>query len=168
MCDPARTHLSVHIRPARTGDVAGITSCVREAYRGYVERIGRPPAPMLEDYAAVVARGEAHVAIESEEVVGVLVVIVTDEGFCLDNVAVRTRVRGKGVGRALLGFAESEALRRGFDSICLYTNELMTENRSLYRRVGYVEYDRRVVDGYSRLFFRKMLGGASADASPSP
>ena len=34
----------------------------------------------------------------------------------------------------------------------------MIEDRALYARIGYVQYDRRVVDGYDRIFFRKALG----------
>jgi len=30
-------------------------------------------------------------------------------------------------------------------------------NRALYSRAGYVEYDRRVVSGFPRVFLRKML-----------
>jgi hypothetical protein len=33
----------------------------------------------------------------------------------------------------------------------------MTENRTLYGSMGYVEYDHRVVDGYPRVFLRKSL-----------
>jgi hypothetical protein len=33
----------------------------------------------------------------------------------------------------------------------------MHENRALYTRVGYVEYDHRVVNGYPRVFMRKQL-----------
>jgi hypothetical protein len=33
----------------------------------------------------------------------------------------------------------------------------MTENQVLYAKLGYVEYDRRIEDGYSRIFMRKML-----------
>ena len=29
----------------------------------------------------------------------------------------------------------------------------MTENRALYSRIGYVEYDHRIVDGYPRVLF---------------
>lgn len=145
------------IRRARTTDAAAITTCVCEAYLPYVERIGRQPAPMLEDYADVVARNEVHVALHGDEVVGVVVLARTAEGFCLDNVAVRPSSQGKGIGRLLLQLAESEAARQGFGSIYLFTNELMTENRALYGSMGYVEYDYRIVDGYPRVFLRKSL-----------
>ena len=100
---------------------------------------------------------QVAVAIAGGRVVGVIVLTSTEEGFCLDNVAVRPSFQGKGVGRRLLRFAESEALRQGYDSIYLYTNELMSENRALYCRIGYVEYDHRVVDGYPRAYSRKVL-----------
>jgi GNAT superfamily N-acetyltransferase len=147
----------VALRRARSADAAAITACVWQAYLPYVERIGREPAPMLADYAEIIERREVHAALCDDEVVGVIVLARTSEGFCLDNIAVRPGSQGKGIGRLLLQLAESEAARQGFDSIYLYTNELMTENRTLYGSMGYVEYDHRVVDGYPRVFLRKSL-----------
>jgi GNAT superfamily N-acetyltransferase len=147
----------VALRRARSADAAAITACVWQAYLHYIERIGREPAPMLADYAETIERHEVHVAFCGDEVVGVVVLARTAEGFCLDNVAVHPSSQGKGIGRLLLKLAESEAARQGFDSIYLYTNELMTENRTLYGSMGYVEYDHRIVDGYPRVFLRKAL-----------
>jgi hypothetical protein len=59
-----------------------------------------------------------------------------------------------------LQFAEDEALRRGYPSIYLATHELMVENRVLYEKVGYRQYDARVVNGYPRVFLRKPLSTA--------
>ena len=92
-------------------------------------------------------------------VVGVVLLQLTGEGFYVDNVAVRPSVKGLGIGRALLELAEGEARRQGFDSIYLAMHERMTENRALYVRAGYTEFDQRVVNGYPRVFFRKGLGG---------
>jgi len=147
----------VTVRPAKPGDAPGIAACVCEAYVHYIERIGKQPGPMLEDYAEVVQQSQVHVAVAGGKVVGAIVLKVTDEGFYVDNVAVRPSVKGKGVGRLLLELAESEARRQGCKSIHLATHELMTENRALYSRIGYVEYDHRVVSGYPRVFFRKAL-----------
>ena len=44
--------------------------------------------------------------------------------------------------------------RAGFESIYLYTHEKMTENRALYAKVGYVEYDRRFGQGLARVYMR--------------
>jgi GNAT superfamily N-acetyltransferase len=82
---------------------------------------------------------------------------VTDEGFLIDVIAVLPQHQGTGLGRALLELAEREALRQGHDSIYLFTNEKMTENLALYRRIGYVEYKRESLDGRVRVYLRKPL-----------
>lgn len=145
------------IRAATPEDAPGVASCVCEAYVHYIERIGRQPGPMLEDYRDVIQKSQVHVAIAGARVVGAIVLKVTEEGFYVDNVSVRPAVKGRGVGRLLLELAESEAKRQGYSSIYLATHELMSENRALYARAGYVEYDRRVVNGFPRVFFRKAL-----------
>ena len=40
------------IRVATAADVPAIEEIVNEAYRHYVARIGKPPGPMLDDYAS--------------------------------------------------------------------------------------------------------------------
>jgi GNAT superfamily N-acetyltransferase len=97
------------------------------------------------------------VAERDGDLVGVLVLDVTDEGFLVDNVAVHPDARGTGLGRVLLDRAEAEARRRGFDSIHLYTHEGMTENLAIYAGRGYVEYDRRSMGPFSLVFMRKPL-----------
>lgn len=148
---------AITLRPAKPQDAAAIAACVCEAYVHYIERIGKQPGPMLEDYAQVVSDSQVHVAVSAGRVVGAIVLKTTDEGFYVDNVAVRPDVKGQGVGRLLLELAETEARRQGYKSIYLATHELMVENRALYLRIGYEEYDRRVVSGYPRVFFRKAL-----------
>jgi GNAT superfamily N-acetyltransferase len=149
--------LQVNLRAATPDDVPGVTACVCEAYVSYIERIGKRPGPMLEDFDQTLRDAQVYVAVLQGRVVGVVVFKTTEEGFYLDNVAVRPSVKGSGVGRMLLEFGEAEALRQGYNSIYLATHELMHENRALYSRIGYVEYDRRVVNGYPRVFFRKQL-----------
>jgi len=147
----------IRIRPATAADVQAITECVHAAYRHYVERIGKPPGPMLEDYAQVMQEREVSVAERAGTVLGVVVLEQTQEGFLLENVAVHPSSRGTGVGRQLLEFAEAEARRQGYPSIYLYTHQKMTENQALYAKIGYVEYDRRSEQGYDRVFMRKPL-----------
>ena len=147
----------VIVRPAKPQDAPGIAACVCEAYVHYIERIGKQPGPMLEDYAEAINQFQVHVAAIDAKVVGAIVLKVTDEGFYIDNVAVRPSSKGRGVGRLLLELAETEARRQGYKSIYLATHELMTENRALYTGIGYIEYDHRVVNGYPRVYFRKVL-----------
>lgn len=150
-------HETLSIRAARASDAAAVAACVDAAYRPYIARIGRPPGPMLDDYAEVIRERQVHVAEAGGALAGVLVLAVTEEGFLLENVAVAPAWHGKGVGRALLALAEAEARRQGFGSIYLYTHEMMTENQALYARIGYAEYDRRLEIGLARVYMRKTL-----------
>jgi len=111
----------------------------------------------LEEIAEVIRTRQVTVAESGGSVVGILVLDRTAEGFLLENIAVDPAHKGKGLGRALFELAEAEAKRAGFDSIYLYTHELMAENRALYARIGYAEYDRRVDEGLPRVFMRKKL-----------
>jgi ribosomal protein S18 acetylase RimI-like enzyme len=151
------TKTEYSFRPATEADVPKVAALVDAAYGHYVERIGMLPRPMTDDYVEVIANQQVTVAQSHGSIVGVIVLSVEDEGFLIDNVAVDPSHRGKGLGKALLEFAEAEALRAGFDSIYLYTHEKMTENLALYCRIGYVEYDRRSQGDFSLVYMRKRL-----------
>jgi ribosomal protein S18 acetylase RimI-like enzyme len=75
----------------------------------------------------------------------------------LDNVAVAPAAQGQGYGRALVGFAEAEARRRGHAQLRLYTHVLMTENLALYRRLGFEETGRITEKGYERVYMAKRV-----------
>jgi GNAT superfamily N-acetyltransferase len=145
-------------RPAEASDALDVTELVNAAYGHYVERMGRRPAPMTENYAEVICNHRVTIAESQGALVGVIVLAVTDEGFLIDNVAVHPAHRGTGLGRALLEFAEAEARSSGFDSIYLFTNEKMAENLALYSKIGYVEYDRRSRGDFSLVYMRKRFG----------
>jgi ribosomal protein S18 acetylase RimI-like enzyme len=145
------------LRRAEASDAEAVAELVRAAYEPYVERVGMRPRPMTENYSEVIRDRQVTVAETDGTIAGVIVLAVTDEGFVVDNVAVRPNSRGIGLGRALLEFAESEAKNQGFDSIYLYTHEKMTENLAIYTRIGYVEYDRRSMGDFSLVFLRKPL-----------
>ncbi len=145
-------------RPAIGADVPKVAELVNDAYGHWVERLGMLPRPMTDDYAEVIANRRVTVAESDGTIVGLIVLAVDDEEFLIDNVVVDPSHRGKGLGRALLEFAESEARRAGFDSIYLYTHEKMAENLALYSRIGYVEYERRSQGEFSIVYMRKHLG----------
>lgn len=148
---------SVHLRRARPEDAPVVSDCVNAAYSHWVPRIGRKPWPMLQDYASIVETEHVVIAEIAGEIVGVLVVCDTSDGFLIDNVAVFPKHKGEGIGKALLIHAETEAAARGHTSLYLYTNEKMFENIALYLKVGYVEYERRQEEGFRRVFLRKAL-----------
>lgn len=146
------------LRPATGEDAASVAALVHAAYEHYVERLGMLPRPMTDDYAEIIATNQVTVAESDGELAGIIVLAITGEGFLVDNVAVHPAYRGRGVGKALLAHAEAEAQRAGFDSIYLYTHEMMTENLAIYTKLGYVEYDRRSQGDFSLVYMRKQLG----------
>jgi ribosomal protein S18 acetylase RimI-like enzyme len=147
----------IAIRRARGEDVDTVKAIVRDAYARYVPRMGREPAPMRADYAALVGEELVWVAARGEEIVGVVVLRPGAATMLLENVAVAPAWQRRGVGRALIGFAEDRARAVGAREITLYTNELMTENLALYPALGYEETGRRSEAGFRRVFFRKGL-----------
>lgn len=148
------------LRTASPADAEAVSACVNAAYAQWVAVIGTRPGPMLENYVDVLAHTQTHVVEHCGRIVGVLVLSITQDGFLLDNVAVRPDVRGRGVGAFLLSLAEREAKQQGYDSIYLYTHERMAENIALYKRLGYTEFARREERGFRRVYMRKNLGQA--------
>jgi ribosomal protein S18 acetylase RimI-like enzyme len=147
------------VRRAGEAEVVVLAAVAAEAYRHYVPRIGREPAPMTADYAQAVRSGLTWVAEADGEVVGLLVLVVQPDHLLLENVAVLPSAQRRGVGARLLALAEDEARARGLDEIRLYTNEAMTENLAYYPRHGYAETLRAEQDGFRRVFFTKHLAG---------
>lgn len=145
------------IRTAQPSDAIAMKRCVDAAYRHYIPRMGKPPGPMLDDYANVTQEHMAFVAEEEGEIIGVLVLVRTEPGMLLDNVAVYPGHQGKGLGPLLLQLAESETRDQGYAHLDLYTHECMTENIGMYKALGYVETGRRTEHGYNRVYMRKAL-----------
>ena len=145
------------IRAATAADAERVQSVVDTAYGHYIGRIGKPPGPMLDDYAKRIADQQAWVMEDDGRIVGILVLEEGPSGLLLDNIAVLPDSQAKGFGRALIGFAEAEARRRGFGEIHLYTHASMSENIALYRRIGFVETHRGSEKGYDRVYMTKRL-----------
>src|SRR5262249_3900482 len=142
--------------------VPAIAEIVNQAYRHYIDRMGKLPGPMLGDYAARVSEGVVWVLEEGAAVAGIIVLLAAPDYLLLDNIAVVPTHQGLGLGRCLLAFAEAEALRRGYYEIRLYTHQTMVENQRLYASLGYEETGRGTEAGYDRVFMRKHLRGLTA------
>jgi GNAT superfamily N-acetyltransferase len=146
------------IRPARADDRVTVEAIVQQAYSVYLDRIGKPPGPMFDDYAALIGGGAISVIEEPDATIAALIVLLDKpDHLLLDNIAVRPDSQGKGIGRRLIAFAEAETRRRGHAELRLYTHEKMTENIALYLRLGFVETGRGHESGYDRVFMTKHL-----------
>ena len=145
------------IRRASTADLTEIGQVISDAYSKYIERIGRPPAPMTADYTAALEHSRVWVLEDGDSVVGALVTEDQKDHLVLETVAVAPGAQGSGYGRLLLERAERDAVELGVSEVRLYTNEAMTENLSFYPRHGYRETGRAVQDGFRRVYFSKTV-----------
>lgn len=143
------------IRAAQPFDAQAMKKCVEAAYRHYIARMGKPPGPMLDDYAKVIDQHGAAVAEQDGKIVAVLVLINTYSGMLLDNFAVHPAQQGKGLGRRLIQFAESETRNQGYEQLDLYTHQCMTGNIEMYKAMGYKETERKNVRGYDRVYMQR-------------
>lgn len=147
----------IRIQAATLENLEDVEGCARQAYSKYIARMDREPAPMHADFADQISRGFVHIAFHSQQFMGYVVFYPDGDDLFLENVAVLPDQSGKGVGRALMRFAESVAQQQGLKGVTLYTNEAMVENLVMYPKLGYVETGRSVQDGFRRVFFRKAL-----------
>ena len=145
----------MQIQRARPEDAPFLRKIAHQAYRPYIRRIGRRPAPMLADFPALITAAEVWTLSEVADIVGYIVLRGKDGSLHVENLAVDPECHGRGYGRALLNFAEEEAKRRGYGMLDLYTNARMRENLALYARLGWREVDRRTESGFERVFFEK-------------
>ncbi|KTB55392.1 acetyltransferase [Pseudomonas viridiflava ICMP 13104] len=147
------------IRPAETKDEPAIRQCAEKAYARYIPEINRKPAPMTADYAAQIAAGIVYVARDEDATFqGFVVFYNQDDYVLLENVAVLPSAAGRGVGKSLISFCENAGRKLGMSAVHLYTNEKMTDNLSIYSRLGYVQVALRTEHGFKRVYFEKNLG----------
>ncbi len=145
------------LRRATAADLPAIKAIIDAAYAKYLTRMDKRPAPMFRDYGPSVEDGTTWVA--GSPVAAVLTLYPREDHLLVENIAIHPDAQGRGLGRALMEFAEQEAARRGFTRMALVTHEAMTENQAIYGRLGYIEVDRRAEDGYRRIYMEKALPG---------
>jgi hypothetical protein len=72
------------IRAATAADVPAIADIVGQASRHYIDRMGKPPGPMLDDYAARVLEGAVSVLEERAVIAGIIVLLPATNYLLLD------------------------------------------------------------------------------------
>jgi ribosomal protein S18 acetylase RimI-like enzyme len=152
------------IRTATSADTEAVEQCAFETYSRYNERFGTEPAPHLVQLASAIDCGNVAVLTLGGTLIGYIVYYPGADHMHLENVGVLPRFNGRGYGRRLIEHVEQAAIRNGLAAVELYTNEKMVENIAMYPKLGYTEVDRRIDQGYSRVFFRKTLNPGVEDA----
>lgn len=143
------------LRQATPDDVDFIRDCAHRAYQIYVGRIGRPPAPMVANFAQLTRQGKSDIILAGQQRCGFVVSYPLDDHLFIENVAISPEYQGCGLASVVFRDLEDRALGLGLRGLALYTNEKMTENHGLYIHLGFLETDRRREAGFDRVFYRK-------------
>ena len=146
---------TIQIRLAIADDLLDVQSCARAAYSTYVERVGREPAPMVANFAKQIDLSQVYTAHCKSLFAGYVVFYPEADHLHLESVAVDPSYAGQGIGKRLIEYVEQTARDNGLNAVELYTNEVMTENLTMYPKLGYVETERKQQVGFSRVFFCK-------------
>lgn len=133
-------------------DVAAAVAIEEDAV-GWVRSLGydpgEPPRPLSELFAETVARGQMYLARDDAEAAGKLAITAADDlwadrpggALYVHGLMVRRAFAGRGVGRALLRWAEREAARRGKSLLRLDCDAKNPALRAYYERVGFTHID---------------------------
>lgn len=132
---------SLKMRKASQDDAKEIVNCVNLSYEKYVSRMGKKLEPMLLDYNQIIKEENAFVGEYEGVIVGIFVLKINGDYISLENIAVNPLYQGKGIGKALMNFAEDFTIEKGFNELRLYTNVKMEENIEIYKKQGYLIYD---------------------------
>jgi ribosomal protein S18 acetylase RimI-like enzyme len=145
------------IDKAAPADADTIKDIVVAAYSKYVERMGKQPAPMSTDYAGLIQSGGLYALRVDGNIVGAIALAKTPDSISINNLVVDPTLQGRGLGRLLMDFAETMARSEKLLALTLFTNEKMHENIELYNKIGFVETDRKLDQGFHRVYFRKQI-----------
>jgi N-acetylglutamate synthase-like GNAT family acetyltransferase len=132
------------LRRAAPTDAPALARCVDVAYRHYIPRLGKPPGPMLADYAEEIARHQVWVAEAERQLIGGLVLVPAPDYLLLDNIAVHPEHQGRGVGRKILscihavaGSKRTAAIRMA-TRVCSCANDWHSRTDTMPARQGMV------------------------------
>ncbi len=157
----------VQLRPATVADVPAILAVTKAAYAPYTDRFD-PPSGVVREQPESVERyfvtGGVIVADKDGEIVGAVRYEPHDDYLYLGRLAVAPAWQGRGIGRRLVEAVEEWALLLGLDEVHLGVRMELTENRDLYRHLGYVENGTAPFRHDERYHYLKMKKRVRGDA----
>ena len=142
------------VRRANEKDADGLTKCMQSAYAIYQARMGGERLPPKDiDYLKEINFYPTWVVEHEGNIIGGLVMMFENEKALIANIAVDSKFQGKGVGGALMNFAESKVRERNFSEIHLATHVLLEENLALYQHLGWRQTGR----DSTKVFMKKVI-----------
>lgn len=118
-------------------DAEMIRGFVRATYAKWVPVMGREPLPMVADYDLALARHHFRLAFDGAALAGLIETVAEADHLWVENIAVRSDLQGRGLGRLLLGLAQDAARAQGLPEVRLLTNAALTRNLAFYEADGF-------------------------------
>lgn len=126
-----------------------------EVYRPRLEGLGlwkrRPPFRVWWQ----ILNRRIFVIVDERTLVGTIGLYETSMELFVFLLAISPDGQGRGLGRALIDFAEARARLRGYRRLSLATPEVFVEAIGFYRRLGFVEIGRESQRGVPMVVFLK-------------
>ena len=148
----------MELRLARPDDLPHIKQCLDAAFGVYVERMKKKPEAMVTDYRSHIDNKQVYVMDQgSDEISCVLILMPHSDHIYLDTIAISPNHQSKGLGTKMVKFAEDFTIEMGYSELCVCTNIHMHENQRFYSNLGFIEAERKTVNGYDRIYYSKKL-----------
>jgi N-acetylglutamate synthase-like GNAT family acetyltransferase len=138
---PSSSVTDIHLRLAGVRDVERIVHCIDDAYSIYASRIRDLP-DVTADVPAAIENSRVWIAEQNKQVVGCIILVPEPGVLHLQNIAVRTKSAGMGIGRMLIERSEADCREFGLHEIRLSTHVDMPENVAIYSHLGWRETGR--------------------------
>lgn len=126
----------IRLRNATLADVPALKALIDASYAPFAAR-GIALPDVSGGLAEDIAEREVIVAQQSDEMLGVLVLSLTEDHAHLMNVAVSPAAQGQGVGKLLITEAEMLAIQSGATVLDLATHKDIPENIATYEHLGW-------------------------------
>jgi predicted N-acetyltransferase YhbS len=150
------TDVEYALRVLTPADAPAVAALIRTAFAKMSAPVDPPPSALresAENVAETIACGGGGGAHAGEVLVGAVLWAEKDGGLYIARLSVRPDWRGRGIARALMDMAETEARRRLLPRMHLSTRLALADNRRLFAACGFHETEQHAHSGYSKPTF---------------
>ncbi len=149
------------IRSLTSTDYGQVFTLQRAAFVDEARLYETPYVPALDEtFEELTSRLEASnswVATLGERIVGAISLRKYRDGVPdVERLMVAPDCRGQGIASVLLNSAEDHAREQGHEVVQLIVGDLATDNRALYRHLGWVERSTETLAGFDHVVLHTM------------
>jgi N-acetylglutamate synthase-like GNAT family acetyltransferase len=141
-------------RIANLEDHKIIMAIAQKAYKKYIERMGKEPAPMR---PVIQKEDVVFVYEDNKQVIAFAILVKINDQIILDSIAVDPSHQKKGIGNNFIKYIEQYLIEQKINKYQLYTNEKMFENIDWYQKIGFKIFKKVTEKGFNRIYFEKQL-----------